>query len=128
MRTTTNPLPLILSSCFLSFTVPPFFNPANTLPTAKITKDEDQTVSYSCVACGKPAAEFQWVLNGKNLTDTPPYNITREVFGPSHKLFTTFGNLYIKQLTWQQYGNFSCVSINAAGNVRQNTELEVRCK
>ena len=128
MHTTTSPLPSILTSCFLYFTVPPSFNPVNTLPTTKQTKDENQTISYSCRAEAKPAAEFQWVLNGQNLTNTPPYNITGVVSGPVNKLFTTVGYLTIKQLTWQQYGNFSCIAINAAGNVRQNTELEVRCK
>ena len=129
MRTTTNPSPLILTSCCLSFTVPPFFDPANTL-LARQTKDENQNVSYSCTAKAKPGAKFQWVLNGQNLTNTAPYNITTDISGPSpsSKLSTTFGYLTIKQLTWQQYGNFSCIAINAAGSVRQNTELEIRCK
>ena len=88
--------------CFIYFTVPPSFNPADTLPTTRQTKDENQTVSYGCTAQAKPPAKFQWVLNGKNLTDTPPYNITGSISGPSSKLFTTFGYLTIKQLTWRQ--------------------------
>ena len=86
-------------------------------------------MSFSCVAEAKPAATIQWVLNGKNLTNSPPYNISGSFQTiQSSKLLKTFGYLNIPQLTWRQYGNFSCIAHNEAGHVRQNTELEVRCE
>ncbi|XP_073256452.1 uncharacterized protein [Porites lutea] len=81
---------------------------------------------YTCTAEAKPYASIRWMLNGQNLTNTAPYNITETISGPKAKLFKTFGYLNIKHLTWQQYGNFSCVANNDAGSVKQNTELEVR--
>ena len=112
----------------LSLTVRPRFNPPQTLPTTKQIRNETQTMDYTCTADAKPFAKIVWMLNGQNLTNTPPYKITQRIAGPDAKLFKTFGSLNIKHLTWQQYGNFSCVAINDAGSVRQNTELEVRCK
>ena len=113
----------------LSFTVRPRFNPPQTLPTTKQIRNENQTIDYTCTAEAKPYASIRWMLNGQNLTNIPPYNITERIAGPApSKLLTTFGYLNIKHLTWQQYGNFSCVAINDAGSVKQNTELEVRCK
>ena len=112
----------------LSFSVRPRFNPPRTLPTTKLIRNENESVEYTCVAEAKPYAVFVWMLNGKNLTHTPPYNITERIIGPSSKIFTTFAYLNIKHLTWQQYGNFSCVAINEGGTRTQRTELEVRCK
>ena len=113
----------------LSFTVRPKFNPPQTLPTTKQIKNEDQSLDYTCEAEAKPPAKILWMLNGKNLTNNPPYmHITERIAGPSSKIFKTFGYLNIKHLTWQQYGKFSCVAINDAGSAKQNTELEVRCK
>ena len=86
-------------------------------------------MDYICTAKAKPYASIRWMLNGQNLTNTAPYNITETISGPeASKLFTTLGYLNIKHLTWQQYGNFSCVANNDAGSVKQNTELEVRCE
>ena len=117
-----------LSICnFLLFTVPPRFL-GQISPTWQV-KDENTSVSYSCVSEAKPAATIQWVLNGKNLTNSQPYNISgsfQTIQGS--KLLKTFGYLDIPKLTWRQYGNFSCIAHNEAGHVRQNTELEVRCK
>ena len=113
---------------FLAFTVPPIFS-GQTLPTTRQVKEENSSVSYSCVAEAKPAAKIQWVLNGKNLTISPTYTISgsfQTIQGS--KLFKTFSYLDIAKITWRQYGNFSCVAHNEAGQVRQNTELEVRCK
>ena len=113
----------------LSFTVPPRFNPPQTLPTIKQIRNENQIMDYTCTAEAKPYAKIRWMLDGQILTNNPPYNITERTAGPAaSKLFTTFGYLNIKHLTLQQYGNFSCVAINDAGFVKQNTELEVRCK
>ena len=112
----------------LSFTVRPRFNPPDPLPRTKQIRDENQTMDYICTAEAKPYASIRWMLNGQNLTNTAPYNITERIAGPAAKLFTTFGYLNIKHLTWQQYGNFSCVANNDAGSVKQNTELEVRCE
>ena len=113
---------------FLAFTVAPRFL-AQTLPVTRQIKDEDTSVSYSCVAEAKPVATILWVLNGKNLTNSSPFNISgsfQTIQGS--KLWKTFSYLDIPKLTWRQYGNFSCIAHNEAGHVRQNTELEVRCK
>ena len=118
---------LINTYLFLIFTAPPRFL-GQTLPTTRQVKEENTPMSYLCVAEAKPAATIQWVLNGKNLTNSPPYNISgsfKKVKGS--KLWRTFSYLDITQLTWRQYGNFSCIAHNEAGHVRQNTELEVRC-
>ena len=112
---------------FLVFTVPPTIT--STLPTTKQTKKENETMSYACTAEAKPAAKILWVLNGQNLTHIPPYNITGSFqVIPNFKLLRTFSYLTINQLSWRHYGNFSCVAYNDAGQVRQNTELEVQCK
>ncbi|XP_073256074.1 protein turtle homolog B-like [Porites lutea] len=105
----------------------PRFNPPDPLPRTKQIRNENQIMDYTCTAEAKPYASIRWMLNGQNLTNTAPYNITERISGPAaSKLFKTFGYLNIKHLTWQQYGNFSCVANNDAGSVKQNTELEVR--
>ncbi|CAH3172596.1 unnamed protein product, partial [Porites lobata] len=115
-------------SLTLTVHVRPRFNPPQTLPTTKQIRNDDQTMEYTCTAEAKPYANIRWMLNGQNLNNIAPYNITERISGPTaSKLFITFGYLNIKHLTWQQYGNFSCVAINDAGSVKQNTELEVRC-
>jgi len=111
----------------LFFTVPPAFS--SQLPTNIQTKTENETVSYSCMAEGKPAATILWQLNGQNLTETPPYNYSVTVTPVSQsKLLKTLANLTIDRVTWREYGNVSCLAYNDAGKRSQTTELEVRCK
>ncbi|KAL9964639.1 hypothetical protein ACROYT_G028311 [Oculina patagonica] len=104
--------------------VPPTFS--SQLPASK-TKTENEIVSYSCTVEAKPAAKIQWILNGQNLTFTPPYNISSSVTPIlNSKLLKSLDYLTINRVTWQQHGNFSCLAFNNAGKKSQTTELEVR--
>ncbi|KAL9964646.1 hypothetical protein ACROYT_G028320 [Oculina patagonica] len=109
----------------ITIRVPPTFS--SQLPVSKTTKTENETVSYSCTVEAKPAATIQWILNGQNLTYTPPYNISSSV-APilNSKLWKTLGYFIVKKVTWRQHGNFSCLAFNNAGKKSQITELEVR--
>ena len=107
--------------------MPPSFQ--SQLPTNKQTKTENETVNYGCTVQAKPAAHIVWTLNGRNLTNTPPYNISANfVPVPNSKLLSTLAYLNIDKVTWRQNGTFSCVAFNNAGQRSQTTELEVRCK
>ena len=107
--------------------MPPSFQ--SQLPTNKLTKTENETVNYGCTVQAKPVAQIIWMLNGRNLTNTPPYNIsTNFVPVPNSKLSSTLAYLNIDKVTWRQNGTFSCVAFNNAGKRSQTTELEVRCK
>ena len=119
---------LRLKKVFTLFvTVPPTFS--SQLPTTKTTKTEDEAVSYSCIVEAKPAATIQWILNGQNLTNTPPYNIsTSDAPIVNSKLLKTLSYLTVNKVTWRENGNFSCLAFNDAGQKSQTTELEVRCK
>ena len=113
---------------FVFSTVPPAF-PAQTLPTNKQTRNEDESVSYSCTSEAKPAAKFLWTLNGKSLANIPPYSISSQILPiPGSKLLRTIGYIVIDKLTWKQAGKFSCIAMNDAGRAIQSTELEVPCK
>ena len=99
------------------------------LSITKTTKKENETVSYSCTVEAKPAATIQWILNGQNLTNTPPYNISVSVaLIANSKLLKTLAYLTINKVTWRQHGNLSCLAFNDAGKKSQTTELDVLCK
>ena len=106
--------------------VPPYF-PAISLSRAN--KTENDTHTFSCTAEGKPHARILWRLNGKNLTHTPPYNIS-ESFSKvqDSKLYKTLGYLTITSITWKEKGLYSCVAYNPAGRMTQSAELNVKCK
>ncbi|KAJ7348215.1 Neural cell adhesion molecule 1 [Desmophyllum pertusum] len=107
--------------------VPPSFT--TQLPTTKQTKTENDTLSYSCTAEAKPAAAILWTLNGQNLTNTPPYNISVSfVPADNSKLLKSLAYLSVDKVTWRQNGTFSCLAVNNAGEKSQTTELEVRCE
>ena len=69
------------------------------------------------------------MLNGKNLTHTPPYNIS-ESFSKvqDSKLYNILGYLTITSITWREKGLYSCVAYNPAGQETQSAELYVKCK
>ena len=69
------------------------------------------------------------MLNRKNLTDTPPYNIS-ESFSKvqDSKLYKTLGYLTITSITWKEKGLYSCVAYNPAGQMAHSAELNVKCK
>ncbi|KAJ7323708.1 Hemicentin 2 [Desmophyllum pertusum] len=93
--------------------VPPSFT--TQLPTTKQTKTENDTLSYSCTAQAKPIAAILWTLNGQNLTNTPPYNISVS-FVPveNSKLLKSLAYLSVDKVTWRQNGTFSCLAVNNA--------------
>ncbi|KAK2566577.1 Hemicentin-1, partial [Acropora cervicornis] len=101
--------------------VPPNF-PAISLSRA--SKTENDTHTFSCTAEGKPQARILWMLNRKNLTDTPPYNIS-ESFSKvqDSKLYKTLGYLTITSITWKEKGLYSCVAYNPAGQMAHSAEL-----
>ncbi|XP_015760642.1 PREDICTED: hemicentin-1-like isoform X2 [Acropora digitifera] len=104
--------------------VPSYF-PAISLSHAN--KTENDTHTFSCTALGKPQAQIFWMLNGKNLTHTPPYNIS-ESFSKvqDSKLYKTLGYLTITSITWKEMGLYSCVAYNPAGQETQTAELNVK--
>ncbi|KAJ7323713.1 hypothetical protein OS493_031128 [Desmophyllum pertusum] len=107
--------------------IPPSFT--TQLPTTKQTKTENDTLSYSCTAQAKPAAAILWTLNGQNLTNTPPYNISVSfVPADNSKLFKSLAYLSVDKVTWRQNGTFSCLAVNNAGEKSQTTDLEIRRK
>ena len=114
--------------CWFSFSllVPPYF-PA--ISMSRANKTENETHTFSCTAEAKPQARILWMLNGKNLTHTPPYNIS-ESFSKvqDSKLFKTLGYLTISSITWREKGLYSCVAYNPAGRMTQSAELNVKCK
>ena len=114
--------------CWFSFPllVPPYF-PAISMSRANKTENDSHT--FSCTAEAKPQARILWMLNGKNLTHTPPYNIS-ESFSKvqDSKLFKTLGYLTITSITWKEKGLYSCVAYNPAGQETQTAELNVKCK
>ena len=116
------------NNCWFSFSllVPPYF-PAISLSRAN--KTENDTHTFSCTAEGKPQARILWMLNGKNLSHTPPYNIS-ESFSKvqDSKLYNTLGYLTITSITWRDKGLYSCVAYNPAGRMTQSAELNVKCK
>lgn len=115
--------------CFIPlFTVPPSLN--QTLPAAKRTKKEHETVSYACAAYAKPAANIMWMLDGELLKDKPPFAISSVLPPPSQskKLRETLSYLTIKNVSWREAGAYSCLAYNVAGQTRQVTELEIQCK
>ena len=117
----------MIRSFLLFLTVPPTFS--SHLPSTKTIKIENENVSYSCTVEAKQAATIEWILNGQNLTNTPPYNISLSVAPiANYKFFKTLAYLGINKVTWRQNGNFSCLAFNDAGKKSQTTELEVRCK
>ncbi|KAL9964644.1 hypothetical protein ACROYT_G028318 [Oculina patagonica] len=105
--------------------VPPALN--RTLPAAKRTKKENDTVPYTCKAKAKPAANITWMLDGKPLTDKPPFDISSVITPPtqSNKLWETQSYLTIKNITWREGGTYSCLVFNVAGKTRQATELDI---
>ena len=109
------------------FAVPPSLN--QTLPAAKRTKKENQPVSYLCAAYAKPAASITWMLDGKRLTNKPPFAIST-VLQPSSqsKLGKTLSHLTIKSVSWREGGTYYCLAENVAGQTIQDTELEIQCK
>ena len=86
-------------------------------------------MSYSCTAYAKPAAQITWMLEEKQLTNKPPFTISSVVLPPlQSKLSKTVSYLTIKNVTWRESGKYSCLAKNAAGQKRQDTELEIQCK
>ncbi|XP_015771103.1 PREDICTED: hemicentin-1-like isoform X6 [Acropora digitifera] len=102
--------------------VPPYF-PAISMTRAN--KTESDTHTFSCIAEGKPQAQIFWMLNGKNLTHTPLYNVSFSKVQDS-KLYTTLGYLTITSITWKEKGLYSCVAYNPAGQMTQSAELNVK--
>ena len=114
-------------SCFIWLcTVSPSLN--QTLPAAKRTKEEHETVSYSCTAYAKPAAQITWMLEEKQLTNKSPFTISSVLPSLQAKLWKTVSYLTIKNVSWREGGKYSCLAKNAAGQKRQDTELEIQCK
>ena len=107
--------------------MPPSFS--SQLPTTKLIKNENETLSYWCIVTAKPAASILWQLNGQNLTETPPYNYSVSVTPDSQSNQSkTLSYLHMNRVTRKQSGNFSCLAYNDAGKESQTTELEVRCE
>ena len=107
-------------------TVSPTFS--RKFPDSKKNTKEGGRVSYLCVAEGTPAPNITWTVNGKNLTDEPPFVIQTTLLVSSDKLKTTQSSLAIEKVTWREGGTFSCLAFNDAGQKIQSTELEVECK
>ena len=86
-------------------------------------------MSYLCAAYAKPAASITWMLDGVRLTNKPPFAVST-VLQPSSqsKLGETLSYLTIKRVSWREGGTYSCLAENVAGQIRQDTELEIQCK
>ena len=105
----------VLSCCWCFADQPEIaLNPLNA------TKEDGETIIWSCATTGNPEPNISWIFNGSHINTN--YN-PRIVFSKDRQKMT------ITNLSWTESGEYQCMATNNLGNASsQVATLDVRCK
>ena len=89
-----------------------------------ITKNESQSVNFTCEAVGEPVPDISWYFNDVmiNVSDNSSKYM---IVSRSLNITTTENTLTVYNVTSSNVGSYRCIASNLVGNDSDNGHLQV---